>query len=64
MRPSNLKQEGLMQQNDKHDETRDENTAAERDQLASNLAFLIVQAHRRDQRHVDASEHVAVDSDS
>lgn len=53
-----------MPQVDRENESRDEDTAAERDQLASNLAFLIVQAHRSDQQHVDEAKDEATGSNS
>ena len=43
-----------MQQTDEPNETRNVNVEAERDQLASNLAFLILQAHRRGQQSARA----------
>ncbi len=53
-----------MQQTDEPNESRDARMDAERDRLASNLAFLIVQAHRRDQHSADASTNVTAGSDS
>ena len=53
-----------MQQTDEPNEARNVNVEAERDQLASNLAFLILQAHRRDQQHVDQSKNASKDPGS
>ncbi|WP_345320098.1 hypothetical protein [Novipirellula rosea] len=39
-----------MQQTDKQQVNQNEETEAKRDQLAENLAFLIVQSHRHDQQ--------------
>ena len=52
-----------MQQTNEPENGRDEKTEAERDRLASNLAFLIVQAVRRDQQSGDASTNAPTDSD-
>lgn len=53
-----------MQHTDEPSDSRDERIDAERDRLASNLAFLIVQAHRRDQQSTDESTNVTAGSDS
>ncbi|WP_296453979.1 hypothetical protein [Rubinisphaera sp.] len=53
-----------MQKTDEQNDGRDVDGAAERDQLASNLAFLIVQALRRDQHHVDESKNATTFTDS
>ena len=53
-----------MQQTDEPNESQNEKIDAERDRLASNLAFLIVQVHRHDQQSTDESTNVTAGSDS
>lgn len=53
-----------MQQSEATTTNQTEKTELHRNQLAENLAFLVVQSHRRDQQQVEKSEEVFSDSES
>jgi hypothetical protein len=53
-----------MQQTETSNTDQSEKIESHRNQLAENLAFLIVQAHRRDQQHLDDSAEAFSDSGS